>query len=197
MLLLQLLGKVFNKFHVIAVATPKQIREVMQVDGLTNDEVKSHLQVSNDPLCPGIFLVVQMPISGDIVSCLETYSIVSCSYSEVPAAQQKIPRCGSGEPADHAGGWPLGSSGAKQLRVSPGSASVLRIRCGHLYGHRRRRRQQQQRRRQQVRRLQPEMSVRLRLICGRSSDESVEIASRLCLRIGGNNRTDSSVCERL
>ncbi|MCO5582314.1 hypothetical protein L7F22_036208 [Adiantum nelumboides] len=26
------------------VATPKQIREVMQVDGLTNDEVKSHLQ---------------------------------------------------------------------------------------------------------------------------------------------------------
>jgi SHAQKYF class myb-like DNA-binding protein len=31
------------------VATPKQIREVMQVDGLTNDEVKSHLQVSNYP----------------------------------------------------------------------------------------------------------------------------------------------------
>ena len=29
-----------------AVATPKQIRELMQVDGLTNDEVKSHLQVS-------------------------------------------------------------------------------------------------------------------------------------------------------
>jgi len=30
----------------IAAATPKQIRELMQVDGLTNDEVKSHLQVS-------------------------------------------------------------------------------------------------------------------------------------------------------
>ena len=29
-----------------AVATPKQIRELMKVDGLTNDEVKSHLQVS-------------------------------------------------------------------------------------------------------------------------------------------------------
>ncbi|KAF5463832.1 hypothetical protein F2P56_013961 [Juglans regia] len=28
------------------VATPKQIRELMQVDGLTNDEVKSHLQIS-------------------------------------------------------------------------------------------------------------------------------------------------------
>ncbi|CAN6445735.1 unnamed protein product [Victoria cruziana] len=27
-------------------ATPKQIRELMKVDGLTNDEVKSHLQVS-------------------------------------------------------------------------------------------------------------------------------------------------------
>lgn len=29
-----------------AVATPKQIRELMKVDGLTNDEVKSHLQVT-------------------------------------------------------------------------------------------------------------------------------------------------------
>jgi len=28
------------------VATPKQIRELMQVVGLTNDEVKSHLQVN-------------------------------------------------------------------------------------------------------------------------------------------------------
>ncbi|KAL0343640.1 UNVERIFIED_CONTAM: Myb family transcription factor EFM [Sesamum angustifolium] len=27
-----------------AAATPKQIRELMKVDGLTNDEVKSHLQ---------------------------------------------------------------------------------------------------------------------------------------------------------
>lgn len=31
--------------HVKTVATPKQIRELMKVDGLTNDEVKSHLQV--------------------------------------------------------------------------------------------------------------------------------------------------------
>jgi len=29
-----------------AVATPKQIRDLMKVDGLTNDEVKSHLQVT-------------------------------------------------------------------------------------------------------------------------------------------------------
>jgi SHAQKYF class myb-like DNA-binding protein len=30
----------------ITVATPKQIREHMQEEGLTNDEVKSHLQVT-------------------------------------------------------------------------------------------------------------------------------------------------------
>jgi SHAQKYF class myb-like DNA-binding protein len=37
-----------DEFHgMTAVATPKQIRELMKVDGLTNDEVKSHLQVSN------------------------------------------------------------------------------------------------------------------------------------------------------
>ncbi|KAL9995338.1 putative transcription factor GARP-G2-like family [Helianthus debilis subsp. tardiflorus] len=28
----------------MVVATPKQIRELMKVDRLTNDEVKSHLQ---------------------------------------------------------------------------------------------------------------------------------------------------------
>ena len=32
------------------VATPKQIRELMKVDGLTNDEVKSHLQVNTPTL---------------------------------------------------------------------------------------------------------------------------------------------------
>jgi hypothetical protein len=32
-------------FFFAKVATPKQIRELMKVDGLTNDEVKSHLQV--------------------------------------------------------------------------------------------------------------------------------------------------------
>ncbi|RZS16372.1 hypothetical protein BHM03_00048370 [Ensete ventricosum] len=39
-----------------AVATPKQIREQMKVDGLTNDEVKSHLQV--------YFLLVDLSFHG-------------------------------------------------------------------------------------------------------------------------------------
>ncbi|KAK9056686.1 hypothetical protein SSX86_024048 [Deinandra increscens subsp. villosa] len=34
------------------VATPKQIRELMKVDGLTNDEVKSHLQLTCKPTTP-------------------------------------------------------------------------------------------------------------------------------------------------
>lgn len=44
-------------FVSIPVATPKQIRELMQVDGLTNDEVKSHLQASSKPYfqCPFVY----------------------------------------------------------------------------------------------------------------------------------------------
>lgn len=41
----------FNKVIICfiwAVATPKQIRDHMKVDGLTNDEVKSHLQVTTN-----------------------------------------------------------------------------------------------------------------------------------------------------
>ncbi|KAE8728972.1 Homeodomain-like superfamily protein [Hibiscus syriacus] len=33
-----------NALQQLGVATPEKIRELMQVDGLTNDEVKSHLQ---------------------------------------------------------------------------------------------------------------------------------------------------------
>ncbi|RWV88784.1 hypothetical protein BHE74_00043643 [Ensete ventricosum] len=35
-----------NVGRMVAAAKPKHIRELMKVDGLTNDEVKSHLQVS-------------------------------------------------------------------------------------------------------------------------------------------------------
>lgn len=46
----------------LAAATPKQIRELMKVDGLTNDEVKSHLQVCIcDYLSVSIIRFVTMP----------------------------------------------------------------------------------------------------------------------------------------
>ena len=38
---------IFISIFSYTVATPKLIRELMKVDGLTNDEVKSHLQVRN------------------------------------------------------------------------------------------------------------------------------------------------------
>jgi SHAQKYF class myb-like DNA-binding protein len=41
------------------VATPKQIRELMKVDGLTNDEVKSHLQV---------YICTRLSLSGSLSS---------------------------------------------------------------------------------------------------------------------------------
>lgn len=44
-------------YGVVAVATPKQIRELMMVEGLTNDEVKSHLQVKM------IYLMHYVPIA--------------------------------------------------------------------------------------------------------------------------------------
>uniref|UniRef100_A0ACD6A848 Uncharacterized protein n=1 Tax=Avena sativa TaxID=4498 RepID=A0ACD6A848_AVESA len=50
------------------VATPKQIREVMKVDGLTNDEVKSHLQVSNKQFSLPLFMN-NSPFQMDLVLC--------------------------------------------------------------------------------------------------------------------------------
>ncbi|XP_065004520.1 transcription factor HHO3-like isoform X3 [Musa acuminata AAA Group] len=43
------------------VATPKQIREVMKVEGLTNDEVKSHLQVATQFLLLVDYLLLPNP----------------------------------------------------------------------------------------------------------------------------------------
>jgi SHAQKYF class myb-like DNA-binding protein len=55
-----------------AVATPKQIRELMKVDGLTNDEVKSHLQVtSRNAAIP----VLRLPLGWD------TEQFQACSHS--------------------------------------------------------------------------------------------------------------------
>nr|GMD75184.1 myb family transcription factor EFM-like [Ipomoea batatas] len=41
--------EIVNLGNKCSIATPKQIRELMKVDGLTNDEVKSHLQLTDLP----------------------------------------------------------------------------------------------------------------------------------------------------
>ncbi|CAH2076337.1 unnamed protein product [Thlaspi arvense] len=68
------------------VATPKQIRDMMKVDGLTNDEVKSHLQkyrmhIRKHPLHPA------KPLSSSDQPVLldrETQSLISLSRSDSP-----------------------------------------------------------------------------------------------------------------
>lgn len=55
-----------HPFWLFAVATPKQIRELMQVEGLTNDEVKSHLQVSfNLQLCLPLSSLLEFDMNAD------------------------------------------------------------------------------------------------------------------------------------
>ncbi|KAL3843933.1 hypothetical protein ACJIZ3_001336 [Penstemon smallii] len=62
----------------VQAATPKQIRELMHVDGLTNDEVKSHLQkyrlhtrriatntYSNKPVLPGVLMSQELYVDVD------------------------------------------------------------------------------------------------------------------------------------
>ncbi|KAF8098958.1 hypothetical protein N665_0255s0034 [Sinapis alba] len=68
------------------VATPKQIRDMMKVDGLTNDEVKSHLQkyrmhIRKHPLHPA----KPLPSSDKAVLLdKETQSLISLSRSDSP-----------------------------------------------------------------------------------------------------------------
>ncbi|RRT58997.1 hypothetical protein B296_00030150 [Ensete ventricosum] len=53
-----------NVGRMVAAAKPKHIRELMKVDGLTNDEVKSHLQVS------GSCSLLRYKFSGALLHCL-------------------------------------------------------------------------------------------------------------------------------
>lgn len=57
------LCQMFDVWYLVFVAaTPKQIRELMKVDGLTNDEVKSHLQVC--VVCvTNLVILISCPIS--------------------------------------------------------------------------------------------------------------------------------------
>ncbi|CAN8328194.1 unnamed protein product [Cochlearia groenlandica] len=70
------------------VATPKQIRDLMQVDGLTNDEVKSHLQkyrmhIRKHPL---------HPVKTMSCSDRETQSLISLSRSDSPPSPLVVER---------------------------------------------------------------------------------------------------------
>lgn len=79
-----------------AAATPKQIKELMKVDGLTNDEVKSHLQVK----MWSFYLVLVMYLlnvdqSMDIDCWLEYLHGLNLCISEIPVAQQTVGPCRS------------------------------------------------------------------------------------------------------
>ncbi|KAG8098294.1 hypothetical protein GUJ93_ZPchr0013g33893 [Zizania palustris] len=76
------------------VATPKQIREVMKVDGLTNDEVKSHLQkyrLHNRRSTPGA-----SPASQPIVLVGDPWAPQELSCSQSGSPQGPLQRSGSG-----------------------------------------------------------------------------------------------------
>ncbi|KAG2545657.1 hypothetical protein PVAP13_9KG223900 [Panicum virgatum] len=75
------------------VATPKQIREVMQVDGLTNDEVKSHLQKYrlHNRRSPGV-----APVSQSIVLVGGLWGSQEQSSSQSGSPQGPLQFSGSG-----------------------------------------------------------------------------------------------------
>ncbi|KAG2534994.1 hypothetical protein PVAP13_9NG042900 [Panicum virgatum] len=77
------------------VATPKQIREVMQVDGLTNDEVKSHLQKYrlHNRRSPGMAPVSQSIV---LVGGLWSSQEQSSSQSQSGSPQGPLQFSGSG-----------------------------------------------------------------------------------------------------
>ncbi|CAI9777482.1 unnamed protein product [Fraxinus pennsylvanica] len=77
------------------VATPKQIREHMKVDGLTNDEVKSHLQKYR-------LHIRKLPTSSTDVS--------SCSRLTQDPCKAVVAQSGSPQSPLHPGGSPKGLS---------------------------------------------------------------------------------------
>ncbi|CAI9777480.1 unnamed protein product [Fraxinus pennsylvanica] len=78
-----------------ALATPKQIREHMKVDGLTNDEVKSHLQKYR-------LHIRKLPTSSTDVS--------SCSRLTQDPCKAIVAQSGSPQSPLHPGGSPKGLS---------------------------------------------------------------------------------------
>ncbi|GJN23212.1 hypothetical protein PR202_gb10840 [Eleusine coracana subsp. coracana] len=99
------------------VATPKQIREVMQVDGLTNDEVKSHLQKYrlHNRRSPGATAVSQQIV---LVGGLWVPKDQSSSQSGSP--QGPLQLSGSGSGTATVGGDSSGSSSSDEDDKSEG-----------------------------------------------------------------------------
>ncbi|URE23240.1 zinc finger protein [Musa troglodytarum] len=62
----------------VRVATPKQIRELMKVDGLTNDEVKSHLQVASKVHIHGL-MASEFSILYPSIPARTALTLCSCS----------------------------------------------------------------------------------------------------------------------
>jgi len=94
-----------------AVARPKQIRELMKVDGLTNDEVKSHLQVSHLIISDDHHALLTLTSASVLTKTFDDGSEVSTAHEAAERdgdgpehRHQRQRRAGAARAAVHRGG---------------------------------------------------------------------------------------------